>query len=126
MFQLQGIDHVAIAVRDVDRSVAWYRDVLGLERRHDVWGNEPAMVGVGTTAVALFPVEGKDPKPRPGRDALAMRHLAFRVDRANFEAAQDALRGRGIPFEGQHHGIAESIYFDDPDGHQLEITTYDV
>ncbi|HYH47628.1 MAG TPA: VOC family protein, partial [Thermoanaerobaculia bacterium] len=90
------------------------------------WGNEPAMVGAGTTAVALFPVEGKDAKPRPGRDVLAMRHLAFRVDRENFEAAQDALRGRGIPFEGQHHGISESIYFDDPDGHQLEITTYEV
>ncbi len=125
MFQLQGIDHVAIAVRDVNRSVAWYRDVLGLERRHEVWGNQPAMVGAGTTAVALFPVEG-DPKPRPGRDVLAMRHLAFRVDRASFEAAQEALRGRGIDFEAQHHGISESIYFFDPDGHELEITTYEV
>lgn len=125
MFQLQGIDHVAIAVRDVDRSVAWYREVLGLERVHDVWGNHPAMVGIGTTAVALFPVEGA-PKPRPGRDVLTMRHLAFRVDRTNFLAAQAALRSRGIPFEPEHHGISESIYFHDPDGHELEITTYEL
>ncbi|HJZ89301.1 MAG TPA: VOC family protein [Gemmataceae bacterium] len=127
MFQLQGLDHVAIAVRDVERSAAWYQDVLGLERRHEAaWGNSPAMVGAGTTAIALFAVEGSDPNPRPGRDTLTMRHFAFRVDRANFAAARVELSRRGIHFTTEHHGIAESIYFNDPDGHELEITTYEV
>ena len=44
----EGIDHVAIRVTDVARSVGWYRDVLGLERRYeDVWGDFPALVGKG-------------------------------------------------------------------------------
>jgi catechol 2,3-dioxygenase-like lactoylglutathione lyase family enzyme len=125
MFAIEGIDHIALAVRDVDRSVAWYKEVLGLQRRHEeVWGNYPAVVGVGTTSIALFPVEGTEAKQSPGRDVLAMRHFAFRTDRANFELARRELSQREIPLEHQHHGISESIYFQDPDGHQLEITTY--
>jgi catechol 2,3-dioxygenase-like lactoylglutathione lyase family enzyme len=127
MFSVEGIDHIALAVKDVERSVAWYKEVLGLERRHeDVWGSCPAMVGVGTNSIALFPVEGAEPKPSPGRDVLAMRHFAFRTDRANFDRACRELSQRGIPFEAQDHGISESIYFHDPDGHEVEITTYEV
>ena len=127
MFRTEGIDHVALAVRDVRSSARWYAEVLGLERLHEeTWGDFPAIVGNGTTSIALFPVKGEPPRPRPGSDTIAMLHLAFRVDRANFTAAKAALSGRGIDFTEQHHGIAESIYFFDPDGHQLEITTYEL
>ena len=122
MFQTEGIDHVALAVRDVRSSARWYEQVLGLRRLHeDAWGDFPAVVGNGTTAVALFPVEGGSPGPRPDRGTIAMRHLAFRVDRANLTAAKATLSEQGIPFTEQHHGIAESIYFFDPDGHELEV-----
>jgi catechol 2,3-dioxygenase-like lactoylglutathione lyase family enzyme len=127
MFRLEGIDHIALAVRDVERSAAWYQEVLGLERRfQDVWGSFPAVVGVGTTALALFPVHGTDPAPPPGRGVISMRHFAFRVDRANFDAAISAMKERGQAVEFQDHGIAHSIYFHDPDGHQIEVTTYEL
>jgi catechol 2,3-dioxygenase-like lactoylglutathione lyase family enzyme len=126
-FRLDGIDHVALAVRDVERSARWYCEVLGLERRHqDVWGGHPAVVGIGTTSIALFPVAGPAPQPRPGRDVLTMRHLAFRASRPEFDHARAALAARGIATETQDHQIAQSIYFNDPDGHEIEITTYDV
>jgi catechol 2,3-dioxygenase-like lactoylglutathione lyase family enzyme len=124
---LEGIDHVALAVRDVARSAEWYQEVLELARLHEeVWGDYPAVVGLGTTAIALFPVEGDDPLPAPGRDTLAMRHVAFRADQAGFKAAQARLKERGIVFEFQDHEIAHSIYFRDPDGHMIEITTYEL
>jgi catechol 2,3-dioxygenase len=127
MFSVEGIDHIALAVRDVERSVAWYRDVLGLERRYEeAWGSYPAMVGIRTTSIALFPVEGAQPKASPGRDVLAMRHFAFRTDRVNFDRARRELGQRGIPVQAEHHGISESLYFQDPDGHELEITTYEL
>jgi catechol 2,3-dioxygenase-like lactoylglutathione lyase family enzyme len=126
-FQLDGIDHVALAVRDVEASVRWYCDVLGLERRHqEVWGSHPAIVGIGTTSLALFPVAGPSPQPPPGRDVLAMRHLAFRASRPEFDAARAALASRGITLEQQDHQISQSIYFSDPDGHEIEITTYEI
>jgi catechol 2,3-dioxygenase-like lactoylglutathione lyase family enzyme len=127
MFRIEGIDHVALAVRDVERSVNWYTEVLGLTRLHqDVWGSYPAVVGAGATALALFPVEGAHAQPPPKRDTLAMRHVAFRVSRADFERAQTELPRRGIPVEFQDPGIAHSIYFHDPDGHELELTTYEI
>ena len=127
MFQLEGIDHVALAVRDVERSARWYQDVLGLSRLHrEVWGSFPAVVGVGTTSLALFPVASGRPDGPPGRETICVRHVAFRVDRRNFERAQAELRARGIELEFQDHQIAHSIYLRDPDGHQLEITTYEV
>lgn len=127
MFRTEGIDHVALAVREVRVSAAWYQEVLGFRRVYEeAWGDFPAVVGNGTTAVAFFPVVGDPPRPRPGRDTIAMRHLAFRVDRANFDAAKAALSGRGIDFTEQHHDVSESIYFLDPDGHELEVTTYEL
>jgi catechol 2,3-dioxygenase-like lactoylglutathione lyase family enzyme len=125
--KVQGIDHVALAVRDLERSIRWYGDVLGLERRFaDVWGDVPAFIGAGTTAIALFPVRDGEAQPPPGRNAIAMLHLAFRVDRAGFEHAKEELSRRGIAWELSDHQVSHSIYFNDPDGHQLEITTYEL
>lgn len=127
MLVTEGIDHVAISVRDVSASAKWYQEILGLRRVHeDVWGDFPAVVGAGTTAIALFPVAGDQPRPRPGRDTIAMRHLAFRVSKSNLERAKQLLARREIPFTEQHHQIAMSIYFFDPDGHEIELTTYEL
>jgi catechol 2,3-dioxygenase-like lactoylglutathione lyase family enzyme len=127
MLRVEGIDHVALTVRDVPRSVAWYRDVLGLERRYeDVWGDHPAVVGAGTTALALFPTRVPAPGPPPGREVLSVRHIAFRVDRAAFARARSHLEACGIVPTFEDHGAAHSLYFADPDGHQLEITTYEL
>lgn len=127
MFTLSQIDHVALTVRDLERATRWYQQVLGLQRRHEeVWGDVPTMLYAGSTALALFPASVSDPAPAPGADTIAMRHLAFVVDRGNFRAAQEALTAQGIAFEWQDHTISHSIYFSDPDGHRLEITTYQV
>jgi catechol 2,3-dioxygenase-like lactoylglutathione lyase family enzyme len=124
--KLEQLDHIAIAVSDMDRSIGWYRDVLGLERRHPEWGTVPAMMCTGNTCIALFQIQTHAPHPPPGRDTIAMRHIAFRASREVFESAQRELAGRGIVFELADHDTAHSIYFNDPDGHELEITTYEL
>jgi catechol 2,3-dioxygenase-like lactoylglutathione lyase family enzyme len=112
-------------VADVERSIAWYRNVLGFERRHPEWGTYPAMVCTGSTCVALFELEsGK--RSASEAEELGMRHLAFRTDRAGFEQAQMELKKRAIDFVFQDHGSAHSIYFRDPDDYELEITTYEL
>jgi catechol 2,3-dioxygenase-like lactoylglutathione lyase family enzyme len=125
MFALKGLDHVALTVRDVQRSIAWYRDVFGLERRHqETWGDYPVMMFAGDTALALFQANGPVQAAPDSRGAAIMRHVAFRVDRVNFAKAQEILRARGIEFVFQDHAISHSIYFQDPDGYELELTTY--
>ncbi|HEU0274629.1 MAG TPA: VOC family protein [Candidatus Udaeobacter sp.] len=123
--QLEGIDHVAMGVRDIERSVKWYTEVLGFERFHEgAWNGVPAFIGKGNTWIALFPAK-QETKPSAHRE-IRMLHLAFRANRENFLDAQRELKKRGIKFEFQDHEIAHSIYFRDPDGHQLEITTYEL
>ena len=120
-FRVQGLDHVALGVGDQKASESWYRDVLSLGREHaDAWGDAPIALMAEGSGLALFRSGGDD-----GRGA-GLRHIAFRVDRANFDLAQEDLRGRGIAFEFQDHGVSHSIYFQDPDGLQLELTTYEV
>lgn len=127
MFELDGIDHVALAVKDIARSAAWYIDVLGFEHLHrGMWGGVPVFVGKGTTALALFPARDDAAAPSSKADHIGMLHLAFRASRDEFAAAQRELKSRGIDFTFQDHEISRSIYFDDLDGNQLEITTYDL
>ena len=125
--QLDGIDHVALSVRDVERSAQWYMDVLGFEPRYEgLWNGIPTFIAKGTTAIALFPARNHDSETTPACAAgIDMLHLAFRADRKSFLIAQDELKSRGIAFEFQDHEISHSIYFRDPDGHELEITTYE-
>lgn len=126
-FQLQQLDHVAISVRDIDRSVDWYGKMLGLEKR-STWDGEPVMMCAGDTCLALFSVDG------PGitlseserQRHLTARHIAFRVDRANFDAAQKEFQEKGIDSRFADHSVCHSVYLDDPDGHTIELTTYDV
>ncbi len=123
--QLEGIDHVALAVRDIEEATKWYADVLGFERRHEgMWEGIPTFIGKGNTAIALFPLRNDDSKSATRTSKIRMLHLAFRANRNGFLSAQEELKRRGIKFEFQDHEISHSIYFRDPDGHQLEITTY--
>ena len=127
MFRVEGIDHVAITVSNVSRSVAWYQDVLGLERRHEgVWGDFPAVVGAGATSLALFPAQASGHALPSNSAPVSVRHIAFRVDREMFERARHDLKVRDIATTFEDHTAAHSLYFADPDGHRLEITTYDI
>jgi catechol 2,3-dioxygenase-like lactoylglutathione lyase family enzyme len=124
-FEAQGLDHVALVVSDMERSIAWYGDVLAMERRFaDVWvgQGDPVVLCNGDACVALFePVEGE----AVGADGVN-RHFAIRLDRAGFDAIRAGLAERGIDAERWDHRICHSLYIRDPDGHQVELTTYDV
>lgn len=122
---VQQFDHVALRVADLDQAAAWYQDVLGLEHIHPgMWGGEPVLLQAGEGHVALF--RSPEPLVEPQPRTRQMLHIAFRTDRDGFESAQRELRERGLEFEFQDHQICHSIYLLDPDGYQVEVTTYDV
>ena len=126
LFELQHLDHVALTVADLDRSTRWYCDLLGFEDRYPGrWDGVPVMLGLGATLIALFPSNGQDPPWMPEK-VIRIAHFALRADRPNFLAAQKVLAAQGIKFAFQDHDISHSLYFNDPDGHQLEITTYEL
>ena len=63
--------------------------------------------------------------PARPNQAVRVAHFAFRANRANFETARRELAAKGIVVSYQDHDISHSIYFSDPDGHRLEITTHE-
>jgi catechol 2,3-dioxygenase-like lactoylglutathione lyase family enzyme len=124
LVELEALDHVGLAVSDVDRSIDWYQRVLGLERAfEEVWGSYPAVLVRGGSGVALFPARGAAIVPDTF-DSLA--HVGFRTSAAGFGQARAELAAAGIEFRESDHKAARSLYLLDPDRHLVEITTYDV
>ena len=127
MFKIEALDHVALSVQNVARSAQWYVEVLGFKRLHeDKWNGIPVFVGTAAAGVALFPASEEVGSAPAHRAAARILHFAFRTDRENFLRAQDQLKERAIAFELEDHEISHSIYFHDPDGHKIEVTTYEL
>lgn len=123
--ELEGLDHVALYCADVARAAAWYQEVLGLARAYEhAWGDVPTVMVARGSGVALFPARAA-PHARE-RAPLAFAHVAFRTSARGLADAKRALAEKRIGFEEQDHGIARSISVRDPDGHEVEITTYEV
>ena len=126
-FAVECIDHVEVFVRDIEAAVRWYADVLGL-REIRRWEPQPVMIGAGATKLALFQADA-DAQPLSDDDVRSKLHwyrVAWKVDRRGFDEAQAHLSSLDIEFRGPiDHEIATSIYFQDLDGHPLEITCYE-
>jgi len=122
--KLERLDHVSLNVRDRDRSIAWYRDVLGLEQRgeprRDDW---PVFMGEFGACVALFQAQVETPER--DYESAGLRHIAFMVGRGDLARARDRLAEHAVDARFEDHGNAHSLYFPDPDGNVIELTTYD-
>jgi catechol-2,3-dioxygenase len=115
MIAIRGVYEVAIRVRDLPRAEAFYRQVLGLEvglrDRTRPW----VFLRAGRNGMIVLQ-EDKGDWPR--------QHFAFAVVESDLESAASALRALGVAVEGPmvHDWIpAKSLYFADPDGHDLEL-----
>ena len=122
-FQLDRLDHVSLNVSDRAASIAWYRDVLGLEQRNEPRRDDwPVFMGEFGTCIALFQAEVES--PARAKESTGLRHVAFLVSRDDLERAQAHLTGCEIEFRFEDHGDALSVYVVDLDGNVVELTTY--
>ena len=109
-----AIDHVGVAVPDLDVAIAWYRDVLGLEVTHretnTEQGVEEAMVGVGNAQVQLLaPLDETSTIAKfLDRSGPGLQQLAYRV--TDVEAVSQALREKGLRllYDAPRRGTAGS------------------
>jgi catechol 2,3-dioxygenase-like lactoylglutathione lyase family enzyme len=130
------IDHVEVLVPDRHAAADWYERTLGLrvvpEYQH--WSNDPKgplMISSdgGSTKLALF--EGQ---PQAGQSITGWQRVAFRIDAIGFiefiERLEDLrltdIAGQSVTCDSVvDHEQAYSIYFCDPYGNALEVTTYE-
>jgi catechol 2,3-dioxygenase-like lactoylglutathione lyase family enzyme len=104
------IDHVAVESPDPDRCAEFYERFLGarIVRKE----GHPVMAYVQQGAIAIHEEGG------PGT------HVGFRVSDDERAALRSALDEAGITHEERDHEIAVGLFFEDPDGRQLEAITY--
>ena len=111
--RLIRIDHVSLDVIDRPRSIAWYEQVIGLPAaRPSGPVDQPVFLGPPGARLGLF-------QDRPP----GLRHVALATDPQGFDATLRRLSALAVRFRIEHHGASPSVYFKDPDGTTLEVTT---
>ncbi len=121
---LKGIDHVAIVVSDMDKSIRFYGEVLGLEVHHDgrkEGGTKKSFLGTKSRTLVALTEDAN-----LGQDAAGslqrVGHVAFRVD--DVDMAKEILKERGVEFieeKLEKNSNRKAYHFLDPDGLELEI-----
>jgi catechol 2,3-dioxygenase-like lactoylglutathione lyase family enzyme len=124
---IRGLVEVVLVVDDIDRSLAFYRDTLGLELFSPP--ELPAkFLRIGGTSdrvpqqIVLVPRATS----RTARPERILHHIGLEVSPEDFEQERDRLKA--LRFElrtGQHPFMpVEAFYLDDPDGNEIEIATW--
>jgi catechol 2,3-dioxygenase len=116
------IGHVVLKVRDLDRSLAFYRDLLGFQVVSEL-SNVMIFLSTGRENhhdLALLRVGQQAPSPIPS--AVGLYHVAIQL--ADWEAVRAAhalLTERGLLRGAVDHGVSRSLYTVDPDGNEIEL-----
>ncbi len=118
-----GISEVILVVQDVARSLAFYRDVVGLRVDNEgnakfawLWAGPPGLeqrIGITAGPLSFGAAHVKGPQ-----------HFAFGTEDARIEELKAALERQGVEVEGPvefRFWNARSIYFSDPDGNRVEF-----
>lgn len=123
MIQLSRLNHAVLFVRDLERSLGFYRDVLGLEVVARMDGDmvflrapgSPNHHDLGLAAVGAS-------APSPARGSTGLFHLAWEVATIeDIARAYDTLVAANALSGASDHGTTKSVYGADPDGNGFEL-----
>jgi catechol 2,3-dioxygenase-like lactoylglutathione lyase family enzyme len=119
------MDHVALSVRDMERAIAFYRDVIGMEKVFDREFDKPMarLIGIdgtrvrivhmrmGDAIVELFDYHyppGREPRPDARQSDYGLTHIGFRVE--DFWATHRRLKEQGVRFLGEPVEIRPGVF----------------
>lgn len=121
--RVKALGHAVLKVRSLERSAAFYRDLLGM-REVARYQGKMAFFSLGSNHhdLALLEVGARAADADPG--AVGLYHLAFKVGDSlgELRAVKAELEGRGVAILGMSdHRVSQSLYILDPDGTELEL-----
>jgi catechol 2,3-dioxygenase-like lactoylglutathione lyase family enzyme len=119
------MDHAAVSVRDMDKAIAFYRDVIGMEKAFDrefdqgmarligVEGTRVRIVHMklGESVVELFDYHyppGREPRPDPRQSDFGLTHIGFMV--TDFHATYQRLVDQGVQFLGEAVEVRPGVW----------------
>jgi catechol 2,3-dioxygenase-like lactoylglutathione lyase family enzyme len=116
---INGINHITLAVKDVQKSFKFYKDVLSLQPVAK-WKNG-AFLTAGNTWIALNQDSKVSEAKRPDYS-----HIAFTCTSTDFQTLKSRLLDYGSVQWSENNSEGNSFYFVDPDGHKFEIHVGDL
>ncbi|MHB8438673.1 MAG: VOC family protein [Acidimicrobiales bacterium] len=122
----RGVHHMALVCSNVERTIGFYRDVLGfplldvMENR-DYPGSTHFFIDVGAgNLLAFFDFPGLS-LDQAVEAFGSVQHIAISVAQSHLDDVRHRLERHGTPFLGPDRGLTDSIYVADPDGIQIEL-----
>jgi len=126
--EVKELGHIVLYVRNLKRSVAFYRDVLGFRQIFEGGAGFPAVAfasASGRTHHELLLIEvGEDAQPQPAGRRIGLYHFGLKVGDTDDELRQalERLREADVTVVGaSDHTVTHSLYVLDPDGNEIEL-----
>jgi len=123
---VQRLNHAVLYVRDVERSTAFYRDVLGFRVATEIPGRAVFLQAEGSTNdhdLGLFQIGAGAGPSEAGRRTVGLYHLAWEVDTlAELSRIRAALVDAGALVGASDHATTKALYAQDPDGIEFEVS----
>jgi catechol-2,3-dioxygenase len=123
---VQRLNHAVLYVRDVERSVAFYREVLGFRVKVEMPGKAAFLQAEGSTNdhdLGLFAIGAGAGASSAGQSTVGLYHLAWEVDTlAELARVRGALADAGALVGQSDHATTKALYAKDPDGLEFEVS----
>ncbi len=129
MIEILSIDHVVLRVRDIERSLRFYSEVLGCREERRIENLGLIQLRAGASLIDLVDMEkplGKLGGAAPGKDARNVDHVALRIARFSEDELRAHLEAHGVePGKVDQRygaeGVGPSMYIRDPDDNVIEL-----